>query len=771
MSGVFEEVANAYRRYIDQRRAEFKLPSLASVQSEKVGIETKDLVKASTREEEDDIAPCQKRKSAEAVQSELRERTERKRVCDMGETKAEERIVETNGLCVTDDTRHGELCDGKVELQAIHCDRDSDDSKVPPTATSIVETKIDTSATIKTEGDDDKNATQTAIEIIEDSGDDIEDTEAETQAVTYTTADAVAEQHQVREERRRRVSELYREAHEVLAVLRYFRARPEYEAPLYGLESIRSRSRPPTNRVHTAAYALPWARPLEGGGPAHGCPFAGFDLTAHGLVLAGGAVCARLAGRKPRDYDLWCLHTNAKEMCRATHALAAHFLTTLNVPQNDPTYRASQTINGYLRSAYREPGTSDIVQLHVVRTMRCITFVWRAADGRTTTRPPVQIVVRQFKNVGAVLYDFDLGAAAVAYDPAAKRYRFAEHAKLAYERGCNVADPQQHSFAYPTRVASYWCRGFGFVLPNLAPRALLGRRDTRIVLAGGRLCMWRNEHGKAFCDVVTQRQRRHHRPLVPPVPVSNLYSLVDRNNCNTLDTVKDGSDDNRSVKSSPSSPSRSLDVSCVMSAINSFTLINEEEKPTRLKLTDDQKKPTHSDKETLARRDQKMVALHRETTDKEIYYESCRMPYGELDSLDQVLRNFHAAACGRMSGLFAHRVYTPDMSFEFAVDYTLLTKALDRRCNSESIDSKWFGYYFGAEAARLLLRHIMQTRATSPELCGTIDCQALTDALQKVTLPPPIIPLDYSDWSRPLSPLSETEWYGTYWNGSCSSTP
>ena len=103
----------------------------------------------------------------------------------------------------------------------------------------------------------------------------------------------------------------------------------------------------------------------------------------------------------------------------------------------------------------------------VYRTRACVTFRagrlerWRTVAGS----PLVQVILRRYESVSEVIHRFDIGASAVVYD--GQQVWFTSLSKLAYEQGVNVLDLSRRRANYEARLAKYFLRGFGIVLPNL----------------------------------------------------------------------------------------------------------------------------------------------------------------------------------------------------------------------------------------------------------------------------------------------------------------
>ena len=164
----------------------------------------------------------------------------------------------------------------------------------------------------------------------------------------------------------------------------------------------------------------------------------GFDLKAHGLVIAGGAVSALLMRYDPdghggfSDVDFFLVgHTSEASATRAIRALGEHL-----------AYR--------LAHRSERPPT-------VYRTPNCVTFY--------AGKYPMQVILRNYSTEGEVVHGFDLGSSAFVWDGA--RVRTTALGKLAAENGVNVLNLTARRASYESRIVRYFSRGFDLVLPNL----------------------------------------------------------------------------------------------------------------------------------------------------------------------------------------------------------------------------------------------------------------------------------------------------------------
>jgi hypothetical protein len=189
-------------------------------------------------------------------------------------------------------------------------------------------------------------------------------------------------------------------------------------------------------------------------------PFlAGFDLQAHGFVLAGGAASCFLMRRPTndsnfpefQDYDLFLVgHADDEAALAAIAALGDRLV-------------------GYWGA------------VEVYRTAGCVTFCAGDDHDRDGSHDGVgaivQVILRRYRTIGEVIHGFDLGSSAVAWD--GQRVHLTAMGLFAANHGANVVNLAPRRSSYEARLARYFMRGFDLVLPDL-----LG---SNFVALGGRL--------------------------------------------------------------------------------------------------------------------------------------------------------------------------------------------------------------------------------------------------------------------------------------------
>ena len=206
--------------------------------------------------------------------------------------------------------------------------------------------------------------------------------------------------------------------------------------------------------IHGPGYAVADSRGIDCGyaDPAERVtrflgrtPLGGFDLSKHSLVLAGGAVSGIIYGNAededPKDYDLFFVGEQTEASIKAAvEAYAAHAMSA----------------------------TDEEVDIH--RTDGCYTVVDRGS------RTVVQFIQRHYPTMHSVIQDFDLGSCMYLWSGTVVWTNAL--GLLAAKYRTNVLNPGRVRCSYWSRVAKYFGRGFGLVLPYCKPlpeRAEIGK--------------------------------------------------------------------------------------------------------------------------------------------------------------------------------------------------------------------------------------------------------------------------------------------------------
>ena len=132
----------------------------------------------------------------------------------------------------------------------------------------------------------------------------------------------------------------------------------------------------------------------------------------------------------------------------------------------------------------------------------------------------IQIILRAFDTVSALLHGFDIPSSCVAYDGVTAYMTFA--AAWAHAHRLNIVNPAYRSTTYEFRLEKYFYRGYGLTFPHMAPDALMVPGTVnlpRMVLSVF------NADGKHATGTIMLRQ------VEPPAPLSDyapegLYRFV-----------------------------------------------------------------------------------------------------------------------------------------------------------------------------------------------------------------------------------------------------
>jgi hypothetical protein len=154
------------------------------------------------------------------------------------------------------------------------------------------------------------------------------------------------------------------------------------------------------------------------------------------LLLAGGACQQALTGtiEEDTDYDF--------------------FLVGIKTPK---------LANDRIRKFFRDISARYVVSA-AVRTGSALTYIVRDVTSYTT-RHTIQFILRLYDSPSQVLLGFDMGSCAVGYD--GTDFLFTPLSQFAYSMGHNIVDPLHRSTTYERRLAKYWRRGFGIIMPHL----------------------------------------------------------------------------------------------------------------------------------------------------------------------------------------------------------------------------------------------------------------------------------------------------------------
>ena len=82
----------------------------------------------------------------------------------------------------------------------------------------------------------------------------------------------------------------------------------------------------------------------------------------------------------------------------------------------------------------------------------------------------IQIILRHYATASEILHGFDLGSSACGFD--GDQVFVTELGRFAYEYGYNIIDTTRRSTTYEARLAKYFNREFGLILPHLDVNAL-----------------------------------------------------------------------------------------------------------------------------------------------------------------------------------------------------------------------------------------------------------------------------------------------------------
>lgn len=164
------------------------------------------------------------------------------------------------------------------------------------------------------------------------------------------------------------------------------------------------------------------------------------------VVIAGGAAAYPLTrGPRPSDVDIFFvgIKVEAKLWRKADEVLSALALECAVAADGDQAVMMVQSMS---------PGLITVT-------------VYRDDSGKPSLK--VQLILRAYESISALLHAFDVPAACVAYD-----WRHAYTTTLGAYAGvyrANIVVPAYRSTTYEARLAKYFARGFALVLPHMDP--------------------------------------------------------------------------------------------------------------------------------------------------------------------------------------------------------------------------------------------------------------------------------------------------------------
>jgi hypothetical protein len=82
----------------------------------------------------------------------------------------------------------------------------------------------------------------------------------------------------------------------------------------------------------------------------------------------------------------------------------------------------------------------------------------------------VQVILRTYHSISAILHGFDLGSSAVGFD--GRQVYFTSLSQFSYRNMVNMVNPERRSPTYENRLIKYLGRGFAIVMPDFDPRKI-----------------------------------------------------------------------------------------------------------------------------------------------------------------------------------------------------------------------------------------------------------------------------------------------------------
>lgn len=226
--------------------------------------------------------------------------------------------------------------------------------------------------------------------------------------------------------------------------------------------------------------------------------FEELDLKKLGLVLGGGSVYGNATQGEYDDYDIFPIGRDAA-------AMEANILVLANC---------------LLRWAAKR-----FLPFAVYRTQSTITF---RIGRQKCLKYTVQVILRSYADIAEILYGFDLGSSAFAWD--GSDVWVSPLGRLAYTEGVNILNLSRRLPSYEHRIAKYFRRGFALMLPDLpqTPQALDNLQrlqvltESRGVLNGAPGCILASR----VMELTTNGESSYSQQKMP---YNDDHALVQRN--------------------------------------------------------------------------------------------------------------------------------------------------------------------------------------------------------------------------------------------------
>jgi hypothetical protein len=160
----------------------------------------------------------------------------------------------------------------------------------------------------------------------------------------------------------------------------------------------------------------------------------------------------------------------------AADAAESHAPEAENVPEwaTGPGWRAVCALSDRIVAQLERNGGSSPQLVSFTRQAQpgLVSITYKHARSTYRTGPilvKIDIILREYRHVSALLHGFDVPSTSVCYD--GTRVLATELGRCALMYGINVVLPLNRSPTFEDRLVKYWQRGFQLVLPKLKPVA------------------------------------------------------------------------------------------------------------------------------------------------------------------------------------------------------------------------------------------------------------------------------------------------------------
>ena len=161
-------------------------------------------------------------------------------------------------------------------------------------------------------------------------------------------------------------------------------------------------------------------------------------LDFNNIVISGGSILSCFQNKDPKDLDIFIYGLSVNEAKLKVEYLLNYFVT----------YAESNNITCYIFK------TKNLIRVYYDKYSKF---------SQTENTLEIQIIPRLYSTIAEIIYGFDLGSSAVAFN--GNELLFSLMGKYSYVNKCNIVDNERLSKTYNTRIYKYFKRGFSIIYP------------------------------------------------------------------------------------------------------------------------------------------------------------------------------------------------------------------------------------------------------------------------------------------------------------------